>query len=233
MSKYKELKEQAWLCNMELPKRGLVIYTFGNVSAADRAMGVFAIKPSGVPYEELKAEDMVVVDFENKIVEGNLRYSSDTKTHTVLYNNFADINGVVHTHSTYSVAWAQAALPIPIFGTTHADHCAGDIPCTDFMSDEAIKGDYEIETGNQIVQTFKSISYIETEMVLVAGHGPFTWGVTPEKAVYNSAVLEELAKMAFITKSINSNTPRLKEALVDKHYQRKHGKNAYYGQASK
>lgn len=233
MSKYKELKEQAWLCNMELPKRGLVIYTFGNVSAADRAMGVFAIKPSGVPYEELKAEDMVVVDFENKIVEGNLRYSSDTKTHTVLYNNFADINGVVHTHSTYSVAWAQAALPIPIFGTTHADHCAGDIPCTDFMSDEAIKGDYEIETGNQIVQTFKSISYRETEMVLVAGHGPFTWGATPEKAVYNSAVLEELAKMAFITKSINSNTPRLKEALVDKHYQRKHGKNAYYGQASK
>jgi len=233
MSKYKELKEQAWLCNMELPKRGLVIYTFGNVSAADRAMGVFAIKPSGVPYEELKAEDMVVVDFENKIVEGSLRYSSDTKTHTVLYNNFADINGVVHTHSTYSVAWAQAALPIPIFGTTHADHCAGDIPCTDFMSDEAIKGDYEIETGNQIVQTFKSISYIETEMVLVAGHGPFTWGVTPEKAVYNSAVLEELAKMAFITRSINSNTPRLKEALVDKHYQRKHGKNAYYGQASK
>jgi len=233
MSKYKELKEQAWLCNMELPKRGLVIYTFGNVSAADRAMGVFAIKPSGVPYEELKAEDMVVVDFENKIVEGNFRYSSDTKTHTVLYNNFSDINGVVHTHSTYSVAWAQAALPIPIFGTTHADHCAGDIPCTDFMSDEAIKGDYEIETGNQIVQTFKSISYIETEMVLVAGHGPFTWGVTPEKAVYNSAVLEELAKMVFITKSINSNTPRLKEALVDKHYQRKHGKNAYYGQASK
>ncbi|MBP9022788.1 MAG: L-ribulose-5-phosphate 4-epimerase [Spirochaetes bacterium] len=233
MSKYKELKEQAWLCNMELPKRGLVIYTFGNVSAADRAMGVFAIKPSGVPYEELKAEDMVVVDFENKIVEGSLRYSSDTKTHTVLYNNFADINGVVHTHSTYSVAWAQAALPIPIFGTTHADHCAGDIPCTDFMSDEAIKGDYEIETGNQIVHTFKSISYRETEMVLVAGHGPFTWGATPEKAVYNSAVLEELAKMAFITKSINSNTPRLKEALVDKHYQRKHGKNAYYGQASK
>ena len=233
MSKYKELKEQAWLCNMELPKRSLVIYTFGNVSAADRAMGVFAIKPSGVPYEELKAEDIVVVDFENNIVEGNLRYSSDTKTHTVLYNNFADINGVVHTHSTYSVAWAQTALPIPVFGTTHADHCAGDIPCTDFMSDEAIKGDYEIETGNQIVHTFKSISYRETEMVLVAGHGPFTWGSTPEKAVYNSAVLEELAKMAFITRSINSNTPRLKEALVDKHYQRKHGKNAYYGQASK
>ncbi|HQA51878.1 MAG TPA: L-ribulose-5-phosphate 4-epimerase [Spirochaetota bacterium] len=233
MSKYKELKERAWLCNMELPKRGLVIYTFGNVSAADRSAGVFAIKPSGVPYEELKADDMVVVDFENKIVEGNFRYSSDTKTHTVLYNNFSDINGVVHTHSTYSVAWAQAALPIPVFGTTHADHCAGDIPCTDFMTDDAIKGDYEIETGNQIVQTFKSISYSETEMVLVAGHGPFTWGTTPEKAVYNSAVLEELAKMAFITRSINSNTPRLKEALVDKHYQRKHGKNAYYGQASK
>ncbi len=233
MSKYKELKEQAWLCNMELPKRGLVIYTFGNVSAADRSAGVFAIKPSGVPYEELKADDMVVVDFENKIVEGNLRYSSDTKTHTVLYNNFAGINGVVHTHSTYSVAWAQAALPIPVFGTTHADHCAGDIPCTDFMTDDAIKGDYEIETGYQIVRTFESISYSETEMVLVAGHGPFTWGTTPEKAVYNSAVLEELAKMAFITRSINSNTPRLKEALVDKHYQRKHGKNAYYGQASK
>ncbi|HOU84373.1 MAG TPA: L-ribulose-5-phosphate 4-epimerase [Spirochaetota bacterium] len=233
MSKYKELKEQAWLCNMELPKRGLVIYTFGNVSAADRSAGVFAIKPSGVPYEELKADDMVVVDFENKIVEGSLRYSSDTKTHTVLYNNFADINGVVHTHSTYSVAWAQAALPIPVLGTTHADQCAGDIPCTDFMTDDAIKGDYEIETGNQIVRTFEYISYRETEMVLVAGHGPFTWGTTPEKAVYNSAVLEELAKMAFITRSINSNTQRLKEALVDKHYQRKHGKNAYYGQASK
>jgi L-ribulose-5-phosphate 4-epimerase len=233
MSAYKELKERAWLCNMELPQRGLVIYTFGNASAADRLRGVFAIKPSGVPYENLKAEDMVVVDFENNVIEGSLKYSSDTKTHTVLYNSFPEINGVVHTHATYSVAWAQTGKPIPVYGTTHADHCADDIPCTAFMTDESIARDYEVETGYQIVNAFKNISYKDIEMVLVAGHGPFTWGSTPEKAVYNSVILEELSRMAAITRMINPATDRLKQTLVDKHYFRKHGAHAYYGQNEK
>lgn len=230
MGKYDELKERAWLSNMELPKRNLVVYTFGNVSAIDRDKGVFAIKPSGVPYEELKAGDMVVVDLENRVVEGKLRFSSDTKTHSVLYRNFATIGGVVHTHSPYSVAWAQAVRPIPIYGTTHADHLAGDVPCTDIMSDTMIKGDYEEETGSQILQAFRDISYEVFEMVLVACHGPFTWGKTPEKAVYNSVVLEELAKMAMFTESINPEVKRIKDSLIDKHYQRKHGKDSYYGQ---
>jgi L-ribulose-5-phosphate 4-epimerase len=230
MSEYQELKERAWLCNMELPKRNLVIYTFGNVSAIDREKGVFAIKPSGVPYEELEAGDMVVVDLENKVVEGKLRYSSDTKTHTVLYKNFPEIGGVVHTHSTYSVAWAQARKPIPIFGTTHADHLAADVPCTEVLPDRQIQGDYEEETGKLIVETFKKMDYREIEMVLVACHGPFTWGKTPEKAVYNSAVLEELAKMAILTVTANPKAERMKQTLIDKHYFRKHGKNAYYGQ---
>lgn len=230
MGRFDELKERAWLCNMELPKRNLVVYTFGNVSAIDREQGVFAIKPSGVPYEELKADDMVVVDLENRVVEGKLRFSSDTKTHSVLYRNFPTIGGVVHTHSPYSVAWAQAVRPIPIYGTTHADHLAGDVPCTDIMSDTMIKGDYEEETGSQILQAFRDISYEVFEMVLVACHGPFTWGKTPEKAVYNSVVLEELAKMAMFTESINPDAKRIKDSLIDKHYQRKHGKDSYYGQ---
>jgi len=230
---YKELKEQAWLCNLELPKQGLVVYTFGNASAIDRDKGVFAIKPSGVPYDELKVEDMVIVDLNNNIVEGKLRYSSDTKTHTVLYKNFPEIGGVVHTHSTYSVAWAQAVKSIPILGTTHADHLTHDIPCTEVMNDEMINGDYEEETGNQIVKVFNNISYKEIEMVLVACHGPFTWGATPEKAVYNSVILEELAKMSMYTLQINPNISPLKQNLIDKHYQRKHGKLSYYGQTKK
>jgi L-ribulose-5-phosphate 4-epimerase len=230
MSSYKELKDQAWECNMELPRRNLVVYTFGNVSALDRAKGVFAIKPSGVPYEELKPEQMVVVDLDCRVVEGNLRYSSDTKTHAVLYRNFSDIGGVVHTHSPYCVAWAQAMKPVPIFGTTHADHLPVAIPCTEVMDDEKIKGDYEEETGNMIRETFKNLPYKEVEMVLVACHGPFTWGTTASKAVYNSAVAEELAKMALWTISINPQTPQLKQSIIKKHYERKHGKNAYYGQ---
>ena len=231
MSNYRELKERAWLNNMELPKRNLVVYTFGNVSAIDRDRGVFAIKPSGVPYEELKPEDMVVVDLENNIAEGSLRYSSDTKTHTFLYNNFPEIGGVVHTHSPYSVAWAQAVRSIPIYGTTHADHLTQDVPCTKIIDKESIKGDYEEETGKLIVKTFDNISYKEVEMVLVACHGPFTWGSTPEKAVYNSAVLEELAKMALFTEQINKDAKKLNIDIINKHYERKHGKNAYYGQA--
>lgn len=230
MSSYRELRERAWLCNMELPKRNLVVYTFGNVSAIDRVKGVFAIKPSGVPYEKLTVEDMVVVDLDNKVVEGNLRYSSDTKTHTVLYRNFPEIGGVVHTHSTYSVAWAQAVRPIPIYGTTHADHLTIDIPCTDIIDNDAILRDYEEETGNLIVKTFENLSYKEVQMVLVACHGPFTWGKTPEKAVYNSVVLEEIARMAMFTERINQDVNKLKQNIINKHYERKHGKNSYYGQ---
>jgi L-ribulose-5-phosphate 4-epimerase len=215
---------------MELPRRNLVVYTFGNVSALDRQRGVFAIKPSGVPYEELKPDQMVVVDLGCKVVEGNLRFSSDTKTHAVLYRNFPNINGVVHTHSPYCVAWAQAMKTVPIFGTTHADHLPVAIPCTAVMDDDKIKGDYEEETGNMILETFKNLSYKEVEMVLVACHGPFTWGKTPEKAVYNSAVAEELAKMALWTITIDPKTPQLRQAIINKHYERKHGKNAYYGQ---
>jgi L-ribulose-5-phosphate 4-epimerase len=230
MSQYKELKERAFECNMELPRRNLVVYTFGNVSAMDRQRGVFAIKPSGVAYEELKPEQMVVVDLKCNVVEGTLRYSSDTKTHAVLYRNFPDIGGVVHTHSPYCVAWAQAMKPVPIFGTTHADHLPVAIPCTAVMDDAKIKGDYEEETGNQILDTFRNLSPTEVEMVLVACHGPFTWGKTPEKAVYNSAVAEELAKMALWTITIDPATPPLKRSIIKKHYERKHGKNAYYGQ---
>jgi L-ribulose-5-phosphate 4-epimerase len=227
---YKDLKERAFRCNLEIPKHGLAIYTFGNVSVFDPHRAVFAIKPSGVPYENLKADDMVVVDLDYRVVEGKLRPSSDTKTHAVLYRNFHDIGGIAHTHSTYAVAWAQANKSIPIFGTTHADHLQSDIPCTEQMNDEMIRGDYEEETGNQIIKTFKNLSYKEIEMVLVASHGPFTWGTTAEKAVYNSAVLEEIAKMAYLTLQINSEAPQLKSALIEKHYRRKHGSEAYYGQ---
>jgi L-ribulose-5-phosphate 4-epimerase len=216
--------------NLELPRRGLVVYTFGNVSAVDRDRGVFAIKPSGVKYGELKPSDIVVVDLDGRVAEGKLRPSSDTKTHAVLYRRFEKIGSVAHTHSTYATAWAQAMKSIPVLGTTHADHLAADIPCTQVMPQEAVAGDYEEETGNRIVDAFRSLSYEEVEMVLVACHGPFTWGGSPEKAVYNSVILEELAKMASLTLGINPRTPRLKKYLVDRHYLRKHGKDAYYGQ---
>jgi L-ribulose-5-phosphate 4-epimerase len=230
MSAIKDLKEIAWRCNMDLQRNNLVVHTFGNASAIDRTSGCVAIKPSGVPYSELKPYDMVVVDLDNKIVEGTLRPSSDTKTHTLLYRNFPEIGGVVHTHSTYAVAWAQAMKPIPILGTTHADHLPEDVPCTEVMSEAMIKGDYEIETGNQILKAFKKRSYLETPMVVVACHGPFTWGETPAKAVYHSVMLEELAKMAYLTLQINSRVPRLKKSLIEKHYKRKHGPDSYYGQ---
>jgi len=232
MGKFDALKEKCYTSNMQLPELGLVLYTFGNVSAADQEAGVFAIKPSGVPYSKLKAKDMIILDFDNKIIEGDLRPSSDTKTHALLYKNWKKIQGISHTHSTYAVAWAQAQRDIPILGTTHADHLAIDVPCAAVMSDEMIEGDYEHETGNQILNLFKErqLNYAEVEMVLVANHGPFTWGNSPEKAVYNSAVLEELARMAYLTLQINADAPPLKDALIRKHYERKHGKNAYYGQ---
>jgi len=233
MSNYQDIKEQAYQANMQLPKLGLVLFTFGNVSAADRAKGVFAIKPSGVPYEDLSPEKMVIVDFDGNTVEGSLRPSSDTKTHAVLYKHWAEIGGIVHTHSTYGTAWAQAQRAIPIFGTTHADHLTVDIPCAPPMADEMIKGNYEYETGFQIMNHFESLglSYKEVEMILVGNHAPFTWGKTAEKAVYNSAVLETVAQMALLTEQINPQAPKLKDSLIEKHYERKHGAGAYYGQS--
>ncbi len=226
---YKSLKEICYRANMELSKLDLVIYTFGNVSAVDREKGVFAIKPSGVAYEALEPEDMVIVSLENgQVVEGRLRPSSDTNTHLVLYNTYKNIGGICHTHSTYAVAWAQAARSVPVYGTTHADHLAADIPCTEFMPDACIANDYETETGKQITRL--DLNPEEIEMVLVAGHGPFTWGKDAAKAVYNGKVLEELCKMALFTEQINPEVKRLKNSLINKHYQRKHGKGAYYGQ---
>jgi L-ribulose-5-phosphate 4-epimerase len=229
-SPYRELKERAWAANQEIPRRGLAIYTFGNVSALDAARGVVAIKPSGVPYDKLAVDDLVIVDLSGKVVEGKLRPSSDTPTHLVLYGAFQGIAGIVHTHSSYATGWAQARLPIPIYGTTHADHLAEDVPCTSVMSAEAIERDYEVETGKQILECFASREPLHTPMVLVAGHGAFAWGETPEKAVYNAAVLEELARMAFVTRTLDPSAARLPEPLIRKHFERKHGKNAYYGQ---
>ena len=215
---------------MLLPEKGLVLYTFGNASQRDG--DVFAIKPSGASYESLSWQDMVVVDLENRVVEGHLRPSSDTATHTVLYRAYNSMGGIVHTHSTYAVAWAQAQRGVPILGTTHADHLSQEIPCTPLMSDQQIQGDYETETGNQIVDTLANLglSTKEISMVLVAGHGPFTWGINAAEAVYHSVVLEELCKMACLTEQISPQIAPLKEALIHKHYFRKHGEYAYYGQ---
>ncbi|HBU77205.1 MAG TPA: L-ribulose-5-phosphate 4-epimerase [Muricauda sp.] len=231
-SKYKSLKEECYEANMELNALGLVIYTFGNVSAVDRENAVFAIKPSGVPYETLKPEDIVIMDYDNNVVEGSLRPSSDTKTHSYLYKNWENIGGVAHTHAMYSVSWAQAQRDIPIFGTTHADHLTQDIPCAPPMADELIEGNYEHNTGIQILDCFKerNLDYNEVEMVLIGNHGPFAWGKNASKAVYNTKVLETVAQMAYLTLQINPQAPRLKDSLIKKHYERKHGKNAYYGQ---
>lgn len=232
MDIYKSLREECYEANMMLPKLNLVLFTFGNVSAVDRNKSVFAIKPSGVPYEILKPQDIVIMDFDALVVDGKKRPSSDTKTHALLYKTWDNIGGITHTHSTYAVAWAQAGKDIPIFGTTHADHTHHAIPCAPILSDKMIEGDYEHETGNQILDTFKArgFSNTELEMVLLQNHGPFTWGKTAEKSVYNAAVLEEIAKMAHLTLQINPETPVLKDTLRLKHYERKHGKNAYYGQ---
>ncbi|MEX0720236.1 MAG: L-ribulose-5-phosphate 4-epimerase [Balneolaceae bacterium] len=232
MSDFKELKQTAYECNMQLAELDLVLFTFGNASAVDRDRKIFAIKPSGVPYKSLKPLDMVIIDFDAKVVEGEMRPSSDTKTHAVLYKHWENIGGIVHTHSTYGTAWAQTQQDIPILGTTHADHLTTDIPCAPVMSDEMIEGNYEEQTGHQILKTFKDrgLSHEEVQMILVANHAPFTWGKTPEQAVYNSAVLEEVAKMAFLTLQVRPDAPRLKETLIKKHWDRKHGKDAYYGQ---
>ena len=230
---YKTLKEESYEANMQLQRLGLVLFTFGNVSAVDRDRSVFAIKPSGVPYEGLKPDDIVIMDYDAQVVEGRMRPSSDTKTHALLYKTWDDIGGITHTHSTYAVAWAQAGCDIPIFGTTHADHTHRDIPCAPVLTDEMIRGDYEHETGHQILNCFteKGLSRHEVEMVLLQNHGPFTWGKDAAKSVYNAAVLEEIARMAYLTLQINADTAVLKKTLRHKHYERKHGKEAYYGQS--
>lgn len=231
-NKYDHIRESAYRANMQLPGLGLVLFTFGNVSAADHEQGVFAIKPSGVRYDDLSPQKMVIVDFDGRTVEGELRPSSDTRTHAVLYRHWPKIGGIVHTHSTYATAWAQALLDIPILGTTHADHNTIDIPCAPPMEDKMIQGDYEYETGFQIINCLKDrkLSYEEIEMILVGSHAPFTWGSTCEKAVYNSAVLESIAQTAWLTLQIRPDAPRLKDSLIKKHYERKHGPDSYYGQ---
>lgn len=229
---YNRIKQEAYDANMELPKLGLVLFTFGNVSVVDRENKVFAIKPSGVPYEDLNPSDMVIVDFDSNIIEGDLRPSSDTKTHAVLYKKWEGIGSIVHTHSTYGTAWAQSNRDIPIYGTTHADHLTKDIPCAPPMHDDMIKGNYEYQTGYQIIDHFRDchLDYKEVEMMLVGNHAPFCWGKDGKKAVYNAAVLEYVAKMAFLTEQINPEVHRMKDSLINKHYERKHGKDAYYGQ---
>jgi L-ribulose-5-phosphate 4-epimerase len=231
-NKYESIRQAAFEANMQLPELGLVLFTFGNVSAADQSQGVFAIKPSGVPYEQLTPASMVVVDFDGATVEGTLRPSSDTKTHAVLYRHWPKIGGIVHTHSTYATAWAQSQLDIPILGTTHADHLTVDIPCAPPMNDDMIRGNYEYETGFQIINCLRerNLNYEDVEMILVGNHAPFTWGKSCEKAVYNSAVLEAVAKMAYLTRAIRPDSPRLKDSLIKKHYERKHGPDSYYGQ---
>ena len=232
MSSYYQIKQLAYEANMQLPKLNLVVFTFGNVSQADHEQGVFAIKPSGVPYELLSPEKMVIVDFDGNVVDGNLRPSSDTKTHAVLYKHCPEIGGICHTHSTYATAWAQSHRDIPIYGTTHADYTTCDIPCAPPMDDEMINGHYEHQTGFQILNYLKEkgLDYKEMEMILIGNHAPFTWGKSAEKAVYHSGVLEAIAHMAYLTEQINPNVSRLKDALKRKHFERKHGPDSYYGQ---
>lgn len=232
MSRYQHIQEAAYEANRMLPQLGLVLFTFGNVSAIDRSLGVFAIKPSGVPYPELTPEKMVVVDLDAQTVEGGLRPSSDTKTHALLYASWPGIGGICHTHSTYATAWAQAQRDIPLFGTTHADHAMVDIPCAAPMSNEMIQEDYELQTGFQVINCFRErgLRYEELEMILIANHAPFTWGKTAAQAVYNSSVLENIAQLAWLTEQINPGAGRLKGALAKKHFERKHGKDSYYGQ---
>ena len=229
MNNYRTLRQEAFEANLEIPRRGLAIYTWGNVSAFDSAAGGFAIKPSGVSYEALTADSMVVVDLEGKTVWGNLRPSSDTETHRALYLSFSGTGGITHTHSTFATAWAQACRAVPVFGTTHADHGAEEIPCTDFLSKEAVESGYERETGKIIVNTLgKNRSHLQ--MILVAGHGPFAWGKDAAESVYHAVVLEEICKMAHLTLALNPEIKALPEHIIRKHWERKHGPNAYYGQ---
>jgi L-ribulose-5-phosphate 4-epimerase len=232
MDVYKTLREESFEANLEIKRQNLAIYTWGNASAFDPEKGVFAIKPSGLAYDQLKPDLMVLVDLDGAVVEGRLKPSSDTKTHQVLYREFKGIRGIAHTHSPYAVSWAQAKKPVPVFGTTHADHCAREIPCTEYINPEAVKNDYELETGNLIAETFRkdNLNPAQITMVLAAGHGPFTWGTSAAQSVYHSAILEEICKMALFTVMIDSNAKPLPEYIIKKHWERKHGPDAYYGQ---
>ena len=226
-----ELKEQVCKANLELPKHGLVTFTWGNVSGVDREKKLMVIKPSGVEYDGMTADDMVVVSLETgEKVEGKWKPSSDTATHVALYNAFPSIGGIVHTHSRWATSFAQAGRGIPAYGTTHGDYFDGEIPCTRKMTPDEIAGEYEKETGNVIIETFKSFNENDIPAVLVNSHGPFAWGTDPMNAVHNAVVLEELAFMALHTEMLNPDVSRMQQELLDKHYLRKHGKNAYYGQ---
>lgn len=225
----KELKEVVLQTNLDLVKHGLVIFTWGNVSAIDRNKGIIAIKPSGVSYDAMSADDMVLIDIEGNVVEGKWKPSSDTPTHLALYRAFDGIGGVVHTHSTYATAWAQAGCDIPNIGTTHADYFSQAIPCTRSMTEAEVKGEYELETGNVIIERFTDINPMHVPGVLVKNHGPFSWGKDAHDAVHNAVVMEQVAKMAFISYNVNPKL-EMNPLLIEKHFMRKHGPNAYYGQ---
>ena len=225
-----ELKEQVLEANLRLPRAGLVVFTWGNVSGIDRASGLVVIKPSGLPYDGMRAEDMVVLDLTGKVAEGKWKPSSDTPTHLELYKAFPGCGGIVHTHSRWATTFAQAGRDIPAMGTTHADYYYGDVPCTRKMTPEEIAGEYEKETGLVIAETFRGRDAMEIPAVLVHSHGPFTWGKDPEEAVHSAIVLEEVAFMAWHAMELNPQAGRMQQELLDKHYLRKHGKNAYYGQ---
>lgn len=225
----RKLKEEVYRANLELVEHGLVIFTWGNVSAINRDKGLVVIKPSGVAYDDMTPDDMVVVNLDGDIVEGNLKPSSDTATHLVLYQAFPNIQGVVHTHSTYATAWAQAGIDIPSIGTTHADYFSDSIPCTPDMTQQEVEGDYEVETGNVIVKRFEGLNPDHIPGVIVKNHGPFTWGTSADDAVHNAVVMEQVAKMAFIAYGVNPSLT-MNNHLITKHFNRKHGPDAYYGQ---
>lgn len=224
------LKREVYDANMQLKEKGLIIYTWGNVSGIDKESELIVIKPSGVNYDTMKSEDMVVVDLDGNVVEGHYNPSSDTATHLELYKQYPEIGGVVHTHSTWAVSFAQAGLHIPAFGTTHADYFYGDIPCTRELSKEEIDDNYELNTGRVIIETIADKDPMEVPAIVVKNHGPFAWGKTPADSVYNAVVLEKVSEMAYKTMTLNPNTPKVSQDLLDKHYYRKHGSNAYYGQ---
>lgn len=225
-----QLKQQVLEANLDLPRYGLVTFTWGNVSAIDRARGLVAIKPSGVDYDALKADDIVIVDLQGEVVEGRLRPSSDTATHLALYRRYPSLGGVVHTHSTHATAWAQAGMAIPALGTTHADYFLGDIPCTRALTEEEVRGEYELNTGRVIIETLKEAEPLHTPGVVVYQHGPFAWGKDAHDAVHNAVVMEEVARMAWIARGINPGLKPIDSYLMDKHFMRKHGAHAYYGQ---
>lgn len=227
-----KLKEEVFQANLDLPKYGLVKYTWGNVSAIDRDSGLFVIKPSGVTYEKMTAQDMVVVDLDGRVVEGELNPSSDTLTHAVLYKHYPEIGGIAHTHSTWATIWAQAGLDVQAMGTTHADTFYGSVPCARFLTEKEVNDGYEVETGKVIIETFeeRGLDVLAVPGILLQGHGPFTWGKDAKSAVMNSVVLDEVSKMNFFTQKLNGLAEELPQRILDKHYLRKHGQNAYYGQ---